>query len=199
MRPRAPWLMRAQDYHINGERVLPKSARRHRHLIVQLGPIPRRPRASRVQAAEEWPRHELGVGWHGLYERPADLCDGIVPLKVRGRRHTDVGRPRRLLPGPPRDICQGEVCVGSGGMLSRIRRIFPIFHNSFVKTARFRWFRSPKGLDEHGGHGKDVHACPRLRIPPRYVGYEPMGGWYGPQLAPTHPKKDGHLRKSVLV
>ena len=48
--------------------------------------------------------------------------------------------------------------MGSRGMLSRLRRIFPRFGNPLVKTNRFRWFRAPQGLDEHEGHGQDVHG-----------------------------------------
>lgn len=109
------------------------------------------------------PRHghrsALGTGRSGLDERPLDLCDRPKRLKVRVRRYTDVER-FLLLPPPPLDHCQEKVCVGSGGVRSRMRRIFPIFHNPRVKTARFRWFRSPQGLDEHEGHGKDVHGMP---------------------------------------
>ena len=48
-------------------------------------------------------------------------------------------RRRRTVPSPPPlDDCQGEVCVGSGGVRSRMRRIFLIFHNPSARTARFR-------------------------------------------------------------
>ena len=101
-------------------------------------------------------RHALGVDWPGLDERPADLWERTIRLKVRVRRYAGVNGASP----PPFDDCQGEVCVGSRGMRSRMRRIFPIFHNSMVKTSRFRWCRFPQGLDEHEGHGQDVPGMP---------------------------------------
>ena len=79
-------------------------------------------------------------GRSGLDGRPVNLCDRPERLKVRARRDTDV---ERCLPfPPPLDDCQEQVCVGSGGVCSRVRRIFLMFHNPLVKTARFRWFRA---------------------------------------------------------
>jgi hypothetical protein len=62
-RPRAPWLMRAQDCSLTGARVLPTSARRHRHLTVPPGPIPRRHQAQRAQGDGGWATamHSVGV------------------------------------------------------------------------------------------------------------------------------------------
>ena len=35
-----------------------------------------------------------------------------------------------------------------------------MIHNPLVKTARFRWFRAPQGLDQHEDHGQDVRGRP---------------------------------------
>jgi hypothetical protein len=67
-----------------------------------------------------------------------------------------------------------------------------MFHNPIVKTGRFRWFCSPKGLNDHReGQSLARHARAFASLE-GYVGDEPMGGCYSPPLAPTHHTKDGH-------
>ena len=83
--------------------------------------------------------------------------------------------------------------MGSGGMRSRVRRIFLIFHNPMVRPVALGGFVLPKAsMITVKATGKTCPACSRLHIPLGNVGDEPMGGWYGPQLAPTHPNKDRH-------